>query len=136
VVEERRERLPAAGVEHRQRKASRPFGVDRDATRQRRQRSDRGESDTTSLSQRPRRRDPDPKSSEGARADADRDPLDPSPAARGFDTALDLGEEHLGVARAPVRARTDGCLADDLPVIRHAHHGVGGCGVDTEDEHQ
>jgi hypothetical protein len=110
--------------------------VDRDATRQGPQRSDRSKSQTASLGQRTRGRDPDPKSRERAWADADRDPIDPPPAAGGLDAVLDLGEEHLGVARAPVRARTDRCLAQDLAIRGHPHDRVRGRGVDTEDEHQ
>jgi hypothetical protein len=81
-------------------------------------------------------RDPDPQAGEGARAEPDRDQVDGLPAARGVGAALDLGEEPGRVQRPAALGEPEMGLGDDLAVAPGAGGGVGGRGVEADDDQE
>jgi len=128
---ERRESLAATGVEHRQplaRGARLP-----DPAADRVEGADPGRRQAEAGGEPPRRRGGDPQPGEGARPEADRDPVDPSPAARCLDAALDLDQQRGGVARASLGGPEQG-LPQDLAVAPGGRGGVRGRGVEADDE--
>jgi hypothetical protein len=81
-------------------------------------------------------RDPDPQAGEGAGPEADRDQIDGVPAARGVGIELDLGEQPGRVQRPAAVGETEVRLGDDLAVAPGADGGVGGRGVEADDDQE
>jgi hypothetical protein len=81
-----------------------------------------------------RRRDPDPKPGERAGPEPDRDQVDRLPASGRVGTALDLGEEPGRVQRPAALGEPEMCLGDDVPVAPGAGGGIGGRGVEADDD--
>ena len=129
---ERREDLAAKAVEDRQPLALAARRADRDADRvegadaARRQAGGGGEP--------ARRRDPDPQPGEGAGAEPDADPLDRFPAADGGDGALDLLQQPGRVQRPAAGREPQPSLVGDLAVAPGADGGIGGSGVEADDD--
>ena len=78
--------------------------------------------------------DADPQPGEGPGADPDRDQADRLPAAGGLGAALDLAEEAGGVQRPAALVEPEVRLGDDLAVAPGAGGGVGGRGVEADDD--
>src|SRR6185312_14509629 len=78
--------------------------------------------------------DPDPQAGERTRPEPDRDQVDGRPAARRLGAALDLGEQPGRVARAAALVQPELGLGQDLAVAPGAGGGVGGRGVETDDD--
>lgn len=81
-----------------------------------------------------RGRDPYPQAGERARPEPDRDQVDGLPPARRLGTALDLGQEAGGVARAAALGEPELRLGDDLAVAPGGRRGVRGRGVEADDD--
>src|SRR5262249_42552742 len=78
--------------------------------------------------------DPDPQPGEGARSEPDRDQVDPRPAAGGLGGALDLGQQAGRVPGPPSAGEPQQRLVQDLAVAPGAGGGVGGRGVEADEE--
>jgi hypothetical protein len=78
--------------------------------------------------------DPDPQAGERARPEPDRDQIDRIPAPGGLGTALDLGEETGRVERPTALGEPEVGLGDDLTLAPGAGDGVGGRGVEADDD--
>ena len=80
--------------------------------------------------------DPDPQAGERPGPEPDRDQVDRRPAARGVGAALDLGEQAGRVARAAALVQPELGLGQDLAVAPGAGGGVGGRGVEADDDQE
>jgi hypothetical protein len=80
--------------------------------------------------------DPDPQAGERAGPEADRDQIDGVPAARRVGAVLDLGQQTGRVARAAPLGEPEVGLGQDLAVAPGASGGVGGRGVEADDEQE
>ena len=80
--------------------------------------------------------DPDPQAGEGAGPEPDRDQVDRIPAPGRVGTALDLREEPGRVQRPAALGEPEMRLGDDLPVAPGAGGGVGGRGVEADDDQE
>jgi hypothetical protein len=78
--------------------------------------------------------DADPQAGERPRPEPDRDQVDRLPAARLGGAALDLGQEAGRVQRPAAVAQAQQRLGDDLAVAPGAGGGVGGRGVEADDD--
>lgn len=83
-----------------------------------------------------RRRDPDPQTGEGAGPEPDRDQVDRLPASGRVGAALYLGEEPGRVQRPAALGEPEVRLGDDLPVAPGAGGGIGGRGVEADDDQE
>ena len=79
-------------------------------------------------------RDPDPQAGERARPEPDRDQVDRLPAARLRGAALDLRQEAGRVQRPSPLGEAQVRLGEDLAVAPGAGGGVGGRGVEADDD--
>jgi hypothetical protein len=80
--------------------------------------------------------DPDPQAGEGAWPEPDRDQVDGVPAPGRVGAALDLGEEPGRVQRPATLGEPEVRLGDDLPVAPGTRGGVGGRGVEADDDQE
>jgi hypothetical protein len=78
--------------------------------------------------------DADPQAGEGAGAEADREQVHPLPAAGCGGTALDLLEQRGRMPGPAVVGGTQQRLVEDLAVAPSAGGGVGGSGVEADDD--
>jgi hypothetical protein len=81
-------------------------------------------------------RDPDPQAGERAGPEPDRDQVDLLPAADDVGAALDLGEQPGRVQRPAALGEPEVRLGDDLTVAPGADGGVGGRGVEADDDQE
>jgi hypothetical protein len=81
-------------------------------------------------------RDADPQAGERAGTEPDRDQVDRPPAARRVGAALDLGEEPGRVQGPAALGEPEVRLGDDLAVGAGAGGGVGGRGVEADDDQE
>jgi hypothetical protein len=79
-------------------------------------------------------RDPDPQARERTGPEPDGDQVDASPASRRLGAALDLGEQPGRVARPAALVQPELGLGQDLAVAPGAGGGVGGRGVEADDD--
>jgi hypothetical protein len=133
-VVERDEDLAAIAVEDREPLAGRPRRADAGAERVEGR-------DAAPLQAEAERQafgggDPDPQAGERAGPEPDRDQVDGVPAPGGVGAALDLGEEPGRVQRASAIGEPEVRLGDDLPVAPGAGGGVGGRGVEADDDQE
>ena len=80
--------------------------------------------------------DPDPQAGERAGPEPDRDQVDRLPAARRVGAALDLGEQPGRVAGPPALVEAQVRLGEDRAVTPGAGGGVGGRGVEADDDQE
>jgi hypothetical protein len=130
---ERREDLAAIAVEYGQ---SLPLDSwpGADPPGERIERADAGRRQTRGGAQPTGCGDADPQAGERARAEADRDPVDLLPAAGGRGGALDLFEQRRRVPGPARRRQPQPRLVQSVAVAPGAGGGVGGCGVEADDE--
>jgi hypothetical protein len=78
--------------------------------------------------------DPDPDAGEGAGSEADRDQVDRVPATGGAGRPLDLAQQRAGVPGAPLGGEPQQRLVQRLAVAPGAGGGVGGRGIEADDD--
>jgi hypothetical protein len=128
---ERREDLAAAGVEHRQALAL-DAGLPQPAP-DRVERADAGRRQAEAGPQPARRGDGDPQPGEGAGTETDGEETDPLPTTGSRGAALDLLQQRGRVPGTPLGGPQQR-LAQDLAVAPGAGGGVGGRGVEADDD--
>jgi hypothetical protein len=133
-VVERDEDLAAVAVEDREALARRPRRADAGA-----ERVERGDP-APLLAQAERQPlgggDADPQPGERSRPEPDRDQVDRVPAPGGLGAALDLGEQPGRVQRPTALGEPEVRLGDDLAVAPGTRGGVGGRGVEADDDQE
>jgi hypothetical protein len=127
---ERREDLATAGVEHGEAVAL-PFPH---PPSDRVERADARQRQAEAGAEAARGGDADPQASERAGAEADREQADPLPAAGDGGATLDLLQQRDRVPGAPVGGGPQQRLLQDLAVAPGAGGGVGGSGVEADDD--
>ncbi|HEV7616249.1 MAG TPA: hypothetical protein VGO36_08465 [Solirubrobacterales bacterium] len=129
---ESREGLAATGVEDGE--ALAPLACLPQPAPDRVERADAGDRRAEAGGKAARGGDADPQPGEGAGAEADRDQLDPFPAAGLPGAQLDLLEQSRGVLGAALGSDPQQRLVQDLAVAPGAGGGVGGRGVEADDD--
>lgn len=129
---ERREDLAPVAVEHRQ-----PLALGAglgDPAGQRVEAADAARRQTAGGGDPARRRDPDPQPGERAGPEPDRDQVDGLPASGRLGRPLNLGEQAGRVLRPPLWREAEQRLVQDLAVAPGTGGGVGGRGVEADDD--